>query len=203
MKIHVLLLFFTLYVPTAVRSQITQSHPEYCGIPGNLNPPLPPVTARVDSNNGTATLFLSQRSSATAVLRLQDDLVSEISEVCPLSDGRLVVFGEIPRYEGVAENIFVVDSAKSSLVDSFSAYRPVLSPNQRWIAYVKFHPFYVEGSSEIMLYDLSKTPAQNRPPLDPVHPNDVKTDVGTIIFPPGHENFNGSNMASLLRFDTL
>jgi hypothetical protein len=104
------------------------------------------------------------------------------------------VFGEIPRYEGIAEDIFIVNPAKNSLVDSFMAYRPVISPNQRWIAYVKFAPYYVEASTEIMLYDLSKPAAQNRPPSDPVHPNNEKTDAGTIIFPPGHENFDGSNI---------
>ena len=188
MKTNFFVLFFASCLST-VWSQITQSHPEYCGTPGNLNPPLPAVTATIDSNSGIATLFIG-----SGALALQDGLVSEVSEICPLSDGRLIVFGEIPRYEGIAEDIFIVDPAKNSLVDSFMAYRPVISPNQRWIAYVKFAPYYVEASTEIMLYDLSKSPAQNRPRSDPVHPNDEKTDAGTIVFPPGHENFDGSNI---------
>ena len=173
-----------------VWAQITQSHPEYCGIPGGVNPPSPNVSATLNRSAGHATLYIGQGSAVEL-----PGLISEISEVCPLSDGRLVVFGEIPRYEGIAENIFVVDTTKNSLVDSFWVYHSVLSPDQRWIAYTKFAPFYVEASTEIMLYDLSKTPAQNRPKDDDSwNKIDPEIDVGTPIFPPGHENFALSNI---------
>lgn len=182
-------LYFALSSLCPIWGQITQSRSQYCGIPGNLNPPLPALTATIDSNNGMATLFIG-----SSALALQDGTVSEISQICPLADGRLVVFGEIPGYEGVAEDIFIVDPAKKSLVHSLWVSRPVISPNQRWIGFTKWYPYYVQGSDEIMLYDLSKTPAQNQPPADAHHPNDRKIDAGILIFPPGHENFDGSNI---------
>jgi hypothetical protein len=89
-----------------------------------------------------------------------------------------------------ATNVYMVDRAKAVQLDSFTAYNPVLSPDQRWIAYTKFYPAQVEGSSEYMIYDLAKTPEQNRPAG--VEPTDTE-NVGRVIFPLGHQNFPGSN----------
>lgn len=165
-------------------AQITQSHPEYCGISGGVNPPLLNISATLNPNSHTV-LYVGQSGS---VVTLSDYFITEISEICPLSDGRLVVFGDMGGTE-----VYIVDPTKASVLDSFMAYRPVMSPNQRWIAFIKFYPLHgVQGSDEIMLYDLSKTPAQNRPD------GDVKEtiDVGNLIFPPGHQNFPGSNVVT-------
>jgi len=186
MKLTLLTLIFTISVGSAW-GQIAQSHPEYCGLPENANPPLPDITASVDPN-GRSVLYVGHGSTAIA-LTLPDYYMSEISQVCPLPDERMVVFAQMPPNVTV---LYVV--AHASIVDSLWVYHPVISPNQRWIAFTKWYPYYVQGSGEIMLYDLSKTPAQNQPPADSVHPNDPKIDAGTIIFPPGHENFAGSNI---------
>jgi len=186
MKLTLLTLIFTISVGSAW-GQIAQSHPEYCGLPENANPPLPDITASVDPN-GRSVLYVGHGSTAIA-LTLPDYYMSEISQVCPLPDERMVVFAQMPPNVTV---LYVV--AHASIVDSLWVYHPVISPNQRWIAFTKWYPYYVQGSGEIMLYDFSKTPAQNQPPADSVHPNDPKIDAGTIIFPPGHENFAGSNI---------
>jgi hypothetical protein len=117
---------------------------------------------------------------------LEGALISEIAEVCPLSDGRLVVFGDM----GGAVAVYLIDKTKASVMDMFWAYYPVISPDQRWIAYLKFYPLHgVEGSNQYMIYDLTKTPTQNRPDDEPKH----TIDVGVVIFPPGHQNYPGSN----------
>ena len=185
MKTTILTLLSAIFL-NPVWGQIAQSHPEYCGIPGNVNPPLSNVSATVDLSNGHATLFIGQ-GTAAKVVELPPNLISEISEICPLSDGRMVVFGDFGG--GIA--IDVVDTIHASVLDSFLAYRPALSPNQRWIAYDKFYPLHgVEASDEIMLYDLTKSPVQNRPDSDARETR----DVGTLIFPPGHQNCPGSNV---------
>lgn len=167
--------------------EIAQSHPEFCGIPGGINPRVPPdVSGTV--TDGKAVLYI-RRGTTEAVVPLMlgtlHSYISEISEVCPLADGRLVVFGEAMW----GTNVYVVDPTKAVLLDSFTTYSPVLSPDQHWIAYAKFYPIRVEGSSEYMIYDLTSTPTENRPPGvgGPI-------DVGRVIFPPGHENFFGSNI---------
>ena len=165
--------------------QIAQSHPEFCGLADGFNPPLPDLSATVDGD-GNAVLYLGQGNTG---IPLRGDLpipITELSEVCPLSSGLLAVFGDFGGTQ-----VFIVDPAKKTLIDLFNAYHPVISPNQRWIAFVKMYALHgVNGSNQYMLYDLTKQAAENR--LDGDTRNDI--DVGRVIFPPGHENFPGSNV---------
>jgi hypothetical protein len=168
-----------------VWGQIAQTHPEYCGLPGDVNPPPSDISASLDPQ-GHATLYIGRGNSARGILLMLDSLpslISELTQVCPLSHGRMVVFADY-----VGTDLYIVDPSKTALVDSFLAYNPVISPDQRWIAYMKFYPRGVEGAAEYMIYDLTKTPTQNRP--DGVGGS---IDVGKVIFPPGHENFPASN----------
>jgi hypothetical protein len=161
--------------------QIAQSHPEFCGLADGANPPLPDVSATIDGD-GHAVLYLGQGITG---LRLPTSLI-EIAEVCSISSGLLAVFGD---YGGT--DVFIIDPAKKTIVDSFAAWHPVISPNQRWIAFVKIFPLHgVDGSDQYMLYDLAKPPAENRPDGNAKD----RIDVGRVIFPPGHENFPGSNI---------
>ncbi|MCU1253205.1 MAG: hypothetical protein JWQ49_6234 [Edaphobacter sp.] len=183
-----LVLLFMISAVFPLVGQIAQSHPEFCGIPGGINPQLPPdVSATVTDDE--AVLHI-RRGTTDAVVPLVlgtlPSMISEIAEICPLADGRLVVFGKATW----ATNVYLVDQTKAVQLDSFTASNPVLSPDQRWIAYAKFYPAQVEGSSEYMIYDLAKTLVQNRP--DGAEPTDT-IDVGRVIFPPGHQNFPGSN----------
>jgi len=161
--------------------QISQSQPESCGLTDEANPPLPNLSVIVDGD-GHATLYLG-----TTGILLNGDLptLKEIAQVCPISSRLSVVFGE---YGGT--EVFIVDLANKALVDSFAAHSPVISPNQRWIAFVKMYPLHgVDGSAQYMLYDLSKPPAANRPDGN----EKDTTNVGSVLFPLGHENFPGSN----------
>jgi hypothetical protein len=162
--------------------QITQSHPEFCGLANGANPPLPDLSATIDGD-GHAVLYLGRTSTG---INLTGGSVIEIAEVCPLSDGRLAIFADYG-----ATQVFIIDAAKKALVDTFAAYDPVLSPNQRWIAFKKIYPLHgVDGSDQYMLYDLAKPAAENRPDGNAKD----KTDVGMVIFPPGHANYPGSNI---------
>ena len=185
MKIILLSLILAVF---PLSGQIAQSHPEFCGVPGGTNPQLPSdVSATVTDDQ--AVLHIRRGTDDSVVplmLGTLPSMISEIAEVCPLADGRLVVFGRAMW----ATNVYLVDRTKAVQLDSFTAYNPILSPDQRWIAYAKFYPAQVEGSSEYMIYDLSKTLAQNRP--DGVEPTET-IDVGRVIFPLGHQNFPGSN----------
>ncbi len=96
--------------------QIAQSHPEYCGIRGGVSPPLLDISATIDQTDGHPVLYLGRGSSATA-LRLPGYWITGIAEVCPLSDGRLVVFADFG-----GTDVHIVDRMKSSVVDSFTTY---------------------------------------------------------------------------------
>jgi hypothetical protein len=167
-----------------VWGQIAQSHPEYCGIPGGASPPLLDISATIDSG-GHAVLYIG-RGKPTEGIPLEGSLLAQIAEVCPLSDGRLVVFADI----GGAIATYIVDRAKASVLDYFWAYAPLMSPDQRRIVYDKFYALHgVEGSSEYLIYDLAKGPAQNRPDGDAKN----FVDVGAVIFPPGQKNLDNDN----------
>ena len=68
-----------------------------------------------------------------------------------------------------------------------------MSPNQRWLVYRKFYPRHTDlpVSEEYLLYDLTKSPTQNRLPDVPLTDHD---NVGIAIFPLGQKNLNGDHI---------
>jgi hypothetical protein len=186
MRLAIVALASSLYV-CPISGQISQSHPEFCGRSGGANPQLPNVSATFDRDGG-AVLYeggSASRRSITLTGPGRASAVFRIDEVCPLPDGRLVVLDD-----SGAAHVVIADLAKDA-VDSFLSYWPVLSPDQRWIVYQKMYPLHgVEGSAEYLIYDLSKSAAQNRPDGDVSN----EADVGAVIFPPGQKNVGGDNI---------
>lgn len=179
-----LLMLFTL----TVFGQIDQTHPELCGKPDGVVPLPPNISATVDKWQGHGDLLIGPADSAVKISL--PNVVDTIDEVCPISGGRLVVFA---RAGDTLNNIAIVDGVKASLIDSFYGFSAVMSPDQRWLSYGKFFPRHTDlpPSSEYLLYDLTKSPAQNRPPA--ITPDDWM-NVGKPIFPLGQKNDNGDNI---------
>ncbi len=167
--------------------QISQIHPELCGKPDGVVPLPPNISATVDRSVGQANLFIGPGNSAPKISL--PGVVNEIDEVCPISGDRVVIFSS----SGYSSWVNVVDSMKASLVDSIHGFSAVMSPNQRWIVYGKFYPRFTElpPSSEYLVYDLTKRPAQNRPASVAV---DDYEDVGAVIFPLGQKNLPFDNI---------
>jgi hypothetical protein len=109
-----------------------------------------------------------------------------------LPEDRLVAFA----YSHNGTSVTIVDIEKGAVVDKFSAHDPQISPDQRRIAYKKFYYTSSElpTSDEYLMYDLTKSPAQNRPGADLTDPWSKAVDVGTVIFPPGLKNIPGDNL---------
>jgi hypothetical protein len=188
MKTFVLRILFlsSLVIPSF--GQISQTHPELCGKPDAAVPLPPNVWATVDRWQGQGDVFIGPSGSAVKISL--PEVVDAIDEVCPISDGRLVIFGKAGNR---LNNIAIIDSAKASLLDSFYGFSAVLSPNQKWLVYGKFYPRHTElpPSDEYLLYDLTKSPAQNRPPGVAL---DDRDDVGAVIFPLGQKNLPLDNI---------
>jgi hypothetical protein len=170
---------FSSALPLA--AQIDQTHPELCARPAGAVPIPPNLSVTVDRSVGHADLFLGNGLSAVKIDI--PGVVVEIEEVCPLLDGRVVLFGGTYN----STNINIIDPAAAKLTDSFSGFNPAMSPNQRWLAFRKFYPRHTElpTSEEYLLYDLTRTAAQNRPAG--IAPDDWQ-DVGVPIFPLGMNN---------------
>ena len=134
--------------------QILQNHAELCGA-GRPQFPLPRgLSATINPSNGQATLDHAERKIG---LHGSND---QIRQVCPLASGKLVIFG----FNSVAYQINIVDLKRGELSDSFRAYDPLMSPDQRWIAYRDFFPPQSEVlfSEEYLLYDLEASGSGNR-----------------------------------------
>ncbi len=162
--------------------QISQMHPELCGNPQATIPLPANIAASFDTPSGyTQLLFLH----ANAVEKRLDlaGAVDWIDEVCPISNQRLLIFGS--NSDGAV--VFLIDQAKFAIIDSIQCFRPTISPNQRWLAYRKFYPRHTSAppSAEYLLYDLQRTPEQNRPGGGSMDDNE---DVGRTIFPKGLKN---------------
>lgn len=180
------MLILAMYAP--VLAQVQQRRPDLCGSAGVTSLP-EGVSAAVDSGKGEATLTVDRGGAS---VRLTN--VLEIIQVCPLSDRRLVVFAD----PGFGFSVNIVDSATPALLDSFlTGYDPILSPDRRWLVYPKFSARYTElpASTEYLMYDLSRNPAQNRPSGKfSLSPLDV--DVGVAIYPVGWKNEPGDNIGA-------
>ncbi len=167
--------------------QITQEHPELCAKLDGFVPLPPNVSAVVDHSIGHADLFIGSGNSTVKISL--PGVVDDVDEVCPLSDGRLVLFGGTYN----SANINIIDGTHALLLDSFYGFDPAMSPNQRWLVYRKFYPLHTElpVSEEYLLYDLTKTPAQDRPRGVVLYD---RANVGAVIFPLGQRNLLTDNI---------
>jgi hypothetical protein len=189
MRLVISSILFSLLLIVPSFGQIDQTHPELCGKPDGVVPLPSNVWATVDLSDGEGSLFIGTSVSSVKI-SIPGVVADVIEEVCPISNNRLVVFGNAGK--GL-KNINIIDTAKAALLDSFYGYRPAMAPNQRWLVYGKFYPQHTElpASDEYLLYDLAKGPAQNRPPGVSL---DDDENVGRAIFPLGQKNLALDNI---------
>lgn len=105
-----------------------------------------------------------------------------------MSDNRLLIIG--PASENLI-NVVIVDLSKGSLIDSFYAFAPTLSPNRRWLAFRRFYPLHPGEtifSEQYMIYDTQK----NRDENETIDPNGAAV-AGKPIYPIG-KLFQNANL---------
>jgi hypothetical protein len=102
---------------------------------------------------------------------------------------RLVITGMV---NGDAWETVIVDPEKGSIVDHFLCYDPAISPDGRYVVFIKFYPAHGVDSVEdhYMLYDVQLSPEQNRPTDGVRHPS----LVGKVMFPAGMANRLNDNV---------
>jgi hypothetical protein len=157
------------------RAQIQQTSPELCGRPHGTVVSIPAgVAASVDHSIDRGTISVAGLNKTIDI----PGVVSYITQVCPLPDSRLVVFGN--SYQST--NVSILDVRTGVLLDNFYATDPVMSPNQQWIVYETFYPAHTDErvSDEYRLYDLTKNATKNR--VEGSNPED-SISVGSVIFP--------------------
>lgn len=176
MKLHRLYIQFAtlLFVSSScANAQVFQNSPELCGSSDGRSVHMPDgLSINVSPGQGTAILTTSRG----AALRLPG-VREEITQVCVLPDNRLLLFG---RAVG-AYNVVIIDRALTRVLDSFYAYDPKVSPDQRWIVSRAFYPPQsdVTFSDEYVLYDLE--PQVHTERMAPSQAS--KFDPETVIYP--------------------
>ncbi|HEY1339910.1 MAG TPA: hypothetical protein VGF59_20500 [Bryobacteraceae bacterium] len=139
--------------------QIAQDRPDLCGTPDRIVP-VPPNLAAFPFDGGIdLSIPLTGR---TVDFRM--GAVDAIQQICPLGNGRLLVFGRFNDPNGLA--VYLIDAVKGVRLDRFSVRNPAVSPDQHWMALREYFPAFMESvpSEQYRLYDLTKDAAGNRFP---------------------------------------
>ena len=115
--------------------------------------------------------------------------VGQVDWISRGANNRLVIKAMV---NGSGSEVVIIDS-QGRILDKLLCYLPSLSPDGRYIAFIKFYPtHFAEGPTDkYMLYEISKSPGENRqsevPLLDWV-------SVGKTIFPPREGHIPGDNL---------
>jgi len=160
-----------LWCLVPVFGQIDQDQPELCGDKTRITVVPPGLSAAINRTNATAVLSFGLNHTVDL-----QGINGEIHEVCPLPSNKLVSFGLYVGYD-----VNIIDTLRYTVADSFVAYDPVMSPNQRWIASRHFHApqTEIQISEEYLLYDLNASTSENQHNVTP-YTSDV---TGWAMYP--------------------
>src|ERR1017187_3153530 len=102
---------------------------------------------------------------------------------------RIIVVGDIGAS---VSRVVIVSVDTGAATDSFDAFNPAVSPDRRFIAFVKFYPPHGATGTEDhhMLYDMTKSAVANRPAGVRL---ENRFDVGLNVYP-GNGNKKDDNI---------
>jgi hypothetical protein len=129
-----------------------------------------------------------EKKGAKHDFKLPVDLV-QVTAARLYREDRIVIVGMV---NGDAWKAAVVDLKQGIVLDSFLCYSPSISPDGRYIAFIKFYPSHSISNAEdrFMVYDAALGPTQNRPSGIRSHP----AVVGHVVYPVGASNLPGDNV---------
>jgi hypothetical protein len=116
--------------------------------------------------------------------------ILQVNEIRRVSSNKIVVIG---MFNGDVWSVAIVSLHELDVTDNFLCYEPVISPDGKYIAFIKvFPPHGAQGTEDhYMLYSLTMIAAQNRPAG--VSSTDIRT-VGFTIYPFGVGNKEFDNL---------
>lgn len=128
-------------------------------------------------------------SEAGKVVPLPDEMV-QANEMRRAQANKIVVIG---MFSGDVWAVAIVDLSGPSISDKFVCYEPSVSPDGKYISFIKFFPPHYADDPEdhYMLYNLTESPAYNRP--KGVGMAEWRT-VGFTIYPVGVGNHEFDNL---------
>ena len=146
------------------------------------------VESRKDNDKDLIVLSITSNHGQKDVPLPSD--IFQVGKIRRYAD-RLIVVGDIAA---AASRVVTINVNNSTVDDSFEAFYPVISPDGRFIAFVKWYlPHFNPGpgvpEDHLMLYDMTKNALVNRPAGVAL---DDDTNVGLNVYP-GNGNKDGDN----------
>lgn len=160
----------------------------FCGVGPGTKPPQN-ISVTSDESDSLSYVHFDVQGGRTLALRG----VRQISALCPIAGDRIVMFGAVAGGASSAYDVAIASTAEGTLLDSWEAYTPVMSPDQRWIILRKFYApqTSLTISEEYLLYPLWKLQSE-------VHnagsQNAEPPSTATVVYPLGQTNAFMSNI---------
>lgn len=150
------------------------------------------ISMMLDFSKPRLSIVLQRKVGGQQAISLPED-IAQVNEIRRGPANRGLVVG---KYSGDLSALAVLDLNAATVSDVFWAYAPDVSPNARYVAFIKFFPAHGYGDSDgpedhYMLYDLTQTASRNRPPGIKASRTDV---VGTTVYPPNIGNREADNL---------
>lgn len=141
------------------------------------------LTARLEKKDARLRIVFERHQKRVDSLSLPQEM-AQVDSIDFAAGEKLVVLGHV---NSSVRQVVVIDINGSTVIDNFYCYEPILSPDKRFLALVKFFPpHFVQGVSyQYLLYDFQKSPAANRPQNVPA--NDPQ-NVGQVLYPTNAKN---------------
>jgi len=150
------------------------------------------ISLRLDFNRPRLGIVVQKKGGSQQEISLPDEM-AQVDEILRGPANRALVAGWV---SGDVHAMTVLDLQTLNVSDFFYSYMPTVSPNGRYIAFIKFYPPHgyddTSGPEDhYMVYDLTRTASQNRPAGIAASRPDV---VGTTVYPPNIGNRQTDNM---------
>ena len=150
------------------------------------------ISMSLDFSKPRLRIVLQKKVGTQHAISLPEE-IAQVNEILRGPANRGLVVGEC---SGDLSALAVLDLNAAIVSDVVWAYAPDVSPNARYVAFIKFFPAHGYGDSDgpedhYMLYDLTRTALQNRPPGVKASRTDI---VGTTVYPPNIGNRDSDNL---------
>lgn len=148
----------------------------------------PNLKLTLQKKNETLSVIVEQEKLPITVIDLSEE-VGQVDSIIRVANNKAIVLG---MANSSIATVGLIDLNTRKLTDHFRAYVPSLSPNKRYIAFVRFYPTHsgYPVEDQYRIYNIERGPSENRSALSDT--TDLVNDAGFHVF----DQLNRSNYVS-------